>query len=74
MKKYPTIIIDCAQQEESFKNATIDVRLEFDASANFPANTAAYSLIIHVYIIGYNTISEEFRKIDIYLHSTNALA
>lgn len=63
IEKYPIIIIDCAQQEESLKNTPIDVRLEFDARKNFPANTAAYCLIIHDRIIEYNPVSGEVKKI-----------
>ena len=46
-----------AQQKESLKNMPIDVRLEFDVSENFPANTAAYCLIMHNRITEYNSVS-----------------
>ena len=63
IQTYPIIIMDCAQQEESLKNTTIDVRLEFDSHKNFPANTAAYCLIIHGRIIEYSPVSGEVKKI-----------
>uniref|UniRef100_A0ABD2WGN9 Double jelly roll-like domain-containing protein n=1 Tax=Trichogramma kaykai TaxID=54128 RepID=A0ABD2WGN9_9HYME len=58
----PLIIIDCSKQNESLKNAPVDVRLEFEASAPFPPQTAAYCLIINDRIMEYKPISGEVRK------------
>lgn len=56
--KYKTqpalFVIDCSRQNESIKTSLVDVRLEFAARKNFPANTTAYCLIIHDNIITYN--------------------
>ena len=41
----------------------IDVRLEFDVSENFPANTAAYCLIMHNRITEYNSVSEGLERL-----------
>lgn len=57
----PLMVIDCSKQNESLKNAPVDVRLEFDAPNNFPANTAAYCLIIHDRIVEYNPMSGDVK-------------
>ncbi|XP_051170497.1 uncharacterized protein LOC127287548 [Leptopilina boulardi] len=52
------------KQNEFLKQASVDVRLEFEASDNFPANTAAYCLIIHDRIIQYTPISGIVKKVS----------
>uniref|UniRef100_A0ABD2VTZ2 Double jelly roll-like domain-containing protein n=1 Tax=Trichogramma kaykai TaxID=54128 RepID=A0ABD2VTZ2_9HYME len=59
----PLIVIDCSKQNESLKNAPVDVRLEFESSANFPANTSAYCLILHDRIVEYNAVSGDVKKL-----------
>lgn len=59
----PLFVIDCSKQNESLKNAPVDVRLEFEARENFPANTSAYCLIIHDRIIEYNPMSGDVRRV-----------
>lgn len=43
----PLVVIDCSKQNESLSTTPVDVRLEFEAAEDFPANTSAYCLIIH---------------------------
>ena len=63
-KKYaPLIVIDFSKQNEFFKQASVDVRLEFESSTNFPANTAAYCLILHDRIVQYKPINGDVIKI-----------
>ncbi|RZF33811.1 hypothetical protein LSTR_LSTR010359 [Laodelphax striatellus] len=38
---------DCSRQNESLKTGSIDVRIEFEATENIPADTRAYCLMIH---------------------------
>ncbi len=57
------IVIDCSKQDETLKNAPVDIRLEFEARENFPANTAAYCLILHDRIVQYNPMSGDVRKL-----------
>ncbi|XP_067214165.1 uncharacterized protein [Linepithema humile] len=45
-KAGPFVVIDCSRQNDSVKNATVDVRIEFDCKESIPANTTAYCLII----------------------------
>ena len=53
----PLVVIDCSKQNESLKQAPVDVRLEFEAKENFPAQISAYCLILHDRLIEYNPIS-----------------
>lgn len=53
----PITIIDCSRQNESIKSGPVDLRIEFEASENFPANTAAYALILHDRMINYNPLT-----------------
>ena len=63
-KKYaPIIVIDCSKQNEFLKQASVDVRLEFESSTNSPANTATYCLILHDRIVQYKPISGAVKKI-----------
>uniref|UniRef100_A0ABD2WM02 Double jelly roll-like domain-containing protein n=1 Tax=Trichogramma kaykai TaxID=54128 RepID=A0ABD2WM02_9HYME len=61
--KCPLIVIDCSKQNESLKNAPVDVRLEFESSVNVPADTSAYCLILHDRIIEYNAVSGDVKKL-----------
>ena len=63
IERAPLIAIDCSKQNESLKQAPVDVRIEFEAKANFPAGTSAYCLIIHDRIIEYNRISGDVKKL-----------
>ena len=58
----PLIIINCSKQNESLKQAPVDVRLELETKDNFPVGTTAYCLILHVRIVDYNPISEDVRR------------
>ncbi|XP_077272754.1 uncharacterized protein LOC143903159 [Temnothorax americanus] len=63
LRNGPFVIIDCSRQNKSVKNATVDVRLEFDCMENVPPNTSAYCLIIHDRVIEYNPLTNLVRKI-----------
>ena len=58
----PLIVLDCSKKNEFLKQASVDVRLEFESAENFPAETAAYCLIIHDLIIQYQPISGGVKK------------
>ena len=53
----PLIVIDCSKQNEYLKQVLVDVRLEFEAENNRPAETTAYCLIIHDRLVQYKPIS-----------------
>ena len=59
----PFIVIDCSKQNESLKQAAVDVRLEFETNENIPAETTAYCLILHDRIIKYNLVSGDVKKL-----------
>mgnify|MGYP000498195500 FL=1 len=47
IKSCPLFVIDCSKQNDDIKVGALNVRIEFVASANIPANTKAFCLIIH---------------------------
>ena len=57
----PLIVIDCSKQNDSLKNAPVDVKVELQSNDNFPANTAVYCLILHDRVVEYNPISGDVR-------------
>ena len=59
----PLIVIDCSEQNESLKTVPVDIRLEFEAKENFPAQTAAYCLILHDRVVEYKPISGGVTKV-----------
>lgn len=63
IKNGPLFVIDCMFQSETLKLGTVDIRLEFETSANVPSNTAAYCLILHDRIIKYNPLTSAVSNI-----------
>ena len=59
----PIFVIDCSKQNESVKSSTVDIRIEFEAEKNIPANTTAYCLILHDTIVTYTPLTGVVRKI-----------
>ena len=60
----PLVIIYCSRQNESIKNGTVDVRIEFECKENVPANTTAYCLILHDRVVEYNPLTNVVHKIN----------
>ena len=56
IKCLPLIVIDCSKQNESSKNAPVDVRLEFESRNNFPDGITVYCLILHDRIVQYSPV------------------
>lgn len=63
LTKGPFVVIDCSRQNESIKNATVDVRLEFECTENIPGSTSAYCLILHDRVVEYCPLTNVVRKI-----------
>lgn len=63
LQEAPLCVIDCSKQNEAIKSGPVDIRLEFESLAPFPANTTAYCLIIHDRIVEYKPISNTVRKL-----------
>ena len=59
----PLTVIDCSRQNESVKNSTVDVRIEFECKEDVPANTTAYCLILHDRVVEYCPLTNVVRKI-----------
>lgn len=57
----PLIIFDCSYQNEATKYGPVDVRLEFEAQDNIPADTTAYCLIIHDRLVEYKPMEGDVR-------------
>lgn len=56
-------VIDCSKRDETYKFATVDVKLEIEARKGFPANTRVYCVIVHDNVIEYHPLSEIIRKL-----------
>lgn len=50
----PFFAFDCSRSDESIKSGMVDISIEVQTSANFPANTTAYCLIIHDNLVRYS--------------------
>lgn len=59
----PYAVIDCSRQNESVKNSTVDVRIEFECKEDIPTNTTAYCLILHDRVVEYCPLTNVVRKI-----------
>lgn len=53
----PIFVFDCSRQNEAVKTSSVDIKIEFQTSANIAPNTAAYCLIIHDNIVAYNPLT-----------------
>lgn len=58
----PLYVIDCSNQNDSVKTGPVDVRLEFESTEAFPANTTAYCLIIHDSHYAYTLLTGSVKK------------
>ena len=61
--KHPIYVVDCSNQDESLRLGPVDVRLEFEAKNNFPANTTAYCLIIHDALVQYSPLTGNVSRV-----------
>lgn len=60
----PIIVIDCSHQNENIKTGPVDVKIEFETSANgIQDNTTAYCLLLHERRIEYFPLSGDVRKL-----------
>ena len=57
----PLVVIDCSKQNDSLKNAPVDVKVELQSKKSFPANTAAYCLLLHDRVVEYNPSTGDVR-------------
>jgi hypothetical protein len=59
----PIVVVDLSRQNDNVKSTTVDLRIEFETTANVPAKTAAYCLILPDQVITYNPFSGDVRKL-----------
>lgn len=62
-EEQPLIVIDCSRQSEALKSATVDIRLDFESTNNFPDNTTAYCLILSDSVAEYKPLSGQVKKL-----------
>jgi hypothetical protein len=55
-------VIDCSKQNESIKTSSVDVRLEIESTASFPASTSAYCIVIHDRVVEYTPLTNVVRR------------
>lgn len=61
--KMTLYVIDCSKQVDNLKTGPVDVRLEFEASQNFPDKTTAYCLLLHDSHLVYTLLTGSVKKI-----------
>jgi hypothetical protein len=59
----PLIAIDCSYQNEALKSGAVDVRIEFEAEENFPADMSAYCVMIHDVAKQYRPLTGSLQQI-----------
>lgn len=59
----PLIVVDCSNQKDSLHSKAVVLRVEFDTTANVPANTNVYCLILHDRVFTYNALTKAVRQI-----------
>ncbi|XP_050547250.1 uncharacterized protein LOC126908949 [Daktulosphaira vitifoliae] len=59
----PIVVIDCSKQNDTVKSSTVDLRLDFECSKQFPDKTSLYCVIIHDCQMEYNAFTGEVRKL-----------
>jgi hypothetical protein len=57
----PLLVIDCSYQNETFKNGTVDARIEFETLADMPANTSAFCLVLYEQFVSYEPLTGRVR-------------
>lgn len=59
----PIFVIDCSKYKDTFRSGPVDVRLEIEASENFPPNTTAYCIIFYDKHMGYSLLTGAIKNI-----------
>jgi hypothetical protein len=62
IEKNPIWVIDASKQPEPLKFGTVDIKIEIDAAANFPANTTAYCILISDKTVQYVPLTNQVIK------------
>lgn len=54
-------VFDCSRHVDALKPTTVDIKLIIESTANFPATTKAYAIIIHDTLIEYHPLSGDVK-------------
>ena len=57
---YPLFLFNVSKQSEKLKYSTTDIQIKMHFSANVPANTQAYAIIISDRLINFQSDGNEF--------------
>ena len=57
---YPLFLFDVSKQSENLKYSTTDIQIKMHFSANVPANTQAYAVIISDRLINFQSDGNKF--------------
>ena len=57
---YPLFLFDVSKQSEKLKYSTTDIQIKMHFSANVPANTQAYAVIISDRLINFQSDGNKF--------------
>lgn len=60
--KAPLFVFDCSRQDDSLKASAVDVRIEFESTKNFPAQTTAYCMILHDSLVEYTPLTNTVHR------------
>lgn len=64
--KYTLFCVDCSKQEASLTSSTCDVKIEYEASENFPTKTKCYALILHDVLFSYRPLTGTVHSVNDY--------
>ena len=62
-KDRPLFVFDCTKHPQAVQASTVDVKLVFESSANFPLNTKVYCVIINDCVFEHRSLGGIFQKI-----------
>ena len=62
--KYMVYVFDCSKQGDVVKSSTVDLKIEVEGHAAFPANTTAYCLILHDAVVQYTPLTNVVRRLQ----------
>jgi len=60
--KVPLYVVDCSKQNDTIKSGSVELRLEFESTTNFPDNTTAYCLILHDTLLTFRLLTGEVQR------------
>ena len=62
-KDHPLFVFDCSKHPQAIQASAVDIKLVFESSVNFPANTKAYCIIVNDCVFEHRSLGGLFQKI-----------